>query len=183
MKKTIKSMEEKYLTPSLELVETVFTEHSDAEEGKLVRSLVEEIRSKRFYLPELELIMVDSDTDEVIGYVMFSRFRLDGKYEDALLILTPAAVKTELQRQHISKELIEYGFKKAAKMGYKAVIVEGNPMNYRSRGFQTSANFGITAHESVGLPAPECLMVKELIPGGLAGIHGEVCYADYECLR
>ena len=67
-------------------------------------------------------------------------------------------------------------------LGYKAVIVEGNPMNYRSRGFVTSAPFGITAHESVGLPAPECLMVKELIPGGLNGIHGQVCYADYECL-
>lgn len=93
------------------------------------------------------------------------------------------AVKTELQRQHISKELIEYGFERAKEMGYKAVIVEGNPMNYRSRGFVTSADFGITAHESVGLPAPECLMVKELVPGGLIGIKGEVCYADYECLR
>lgn len=41
----------------------------------------------------------------------------------------------------------------------------------------------ITAHESVGLPAPECLMVKELVPAGLEGIHGEVCYSDYECLR
>ena len=42
----IKAMEEKYLLPSLELVEAVFTAHSDAEEGKLVRSLVEEIRGK-----------------------------------------------------------------------------------------------------------------------------------------
>ena len=178
----IKSMEEKYLVPALELVETVFTEHSDAEEGKLVRSLVEEIRSKRWYLPELELIMVD-EADEVIGYVNFARFHLDGKYEDELLLLSPVAVKTKLQRQHISRELIEYGFEKAAALGYKAVIVEGNPANYRSRGFATSADYGITAHESVGLPAPECLMVRELIPGGLDGIHGEVCYADYECLR
>ena len=183
MKRIIKPMEDKYLRPSLELVETVFTEHSDAEEGNLVRTLVEEIRSKRFYLPELELVMVDGDTDEVIGYVNFSRFHLEGKYEGELLLLSPVAVKTELQRQHISKELIEYGFEKAKAMGYKAVIVEGNPRNYRSRGFLTSADFGITAHASVGLPAPECLMVKELIPGGLAGIHGQVCYADYECLR
>ena len=181
--RSIKSMEDKYLLPSLELVEAVFTAHSDAEEGKLVRSLVEEIRGKRFYLPELELIMVESDTDEVIGYVNFARFHLDGKYENELLLLSPAAVKTELQRQHISKALIEYGFEKAAALGYKAVIVEGNPQNYRSRGFVTSAPFGITAHESVGLPAPECMMVKELIPGGLEGIHGQVCYADYECLR
>ena len=183
MKRIITVMEEKYRVPALDLVETVFTEHSDAEEGKLVRSLVEEIRSKRFYLPELELIMVDGDTDEVIGYVNFARFHLDGKYEDVLLLLSPVAVKTQMQRQHISKELIEYGFEKATAMGYKAVIVEGNPQNYRSRGFVTSADFGITAHESGGLPAPECLMVKELVPGGLQGIQGQVCYADYEYLR
>lgn len=182
MKRTIKSMEEKYLVPSAELVERVFTDHESAEEGKMVRSLVEEIRGKRFYLPELELIMVD-EGDRVIGYVMFSRFHLEGKYEDELLILTPAAVRTDLQRQHISKELIEHGFAKAKAMGYKAVIVEGNPMNYRSRGFRTSADFGITAHESVGLPAVECLMVKELVPGGLEGIHGTVKYSDYESLH
>ena len=181
--RVIKSMEEKYLVPALELVEAVFTDHENAQEGKLIRSLVEEIRSKRFYLPELELIMVDGDTDAVLGYVMFSRFHLEGKYENELLLLSPAAVKTEFQRQHISKELIEYGFDRARELGYRAVIVEGNPMNYRSRGFVTSASFGITAHESVGLPAPECLMVKELVPGGLEGIRGQVCYADYACLR
>ena len=181
MERIIKSMEEKYLIPSLNLVESVFTAHENAEDGKLVRSLVEEIRSKRFYLPELELIMVD-ENDEVIGYVNFARFHLDGRYENELLLLSPVAVKTELQRRHISRELIEYGFERAKELGYQAVIVEGNPMNYRSRGFVTSADFGITAHESVGLPAPECLMVKELVPGGLKGIHGQVCYADYECL-
>lgn len=60
--------------------------------------------------------------------------------------------------------------------------MEGNPMNYRSRGFVTSKDYGITAHESAGLPAEECLMVKELIPGGLAGIHGQVSYSDYQTL-
>ena len=178
----IKPMEEKYLLPALELVEAVFTASECEENGKLVRSLVEEIRSKRFYLPELELIMVD-ETDAISGYVNFSRFHLNGKYENELLLLSPVAVKTELQRQHISRELIEYGFEKAAALGYKAVIVEGNPRNYRSRGFVTSAPFGITAHESVGLPAPECLMVKQLVPGGLNHIQGQVCYSDYECLR
>jgi predicted N-acetyltransferase YhbS len=180
--RTIKAIEETYLTPTLDLVEQVFTAHSDAEEGALVRSLVEEIRAKRFYLPQLELVMVD-EHDEPIGYCNFARFHLEGKYENELLLLSPVAVKTELQRQHISKSLIEYGFEKAAALGYKAVIVVGNPRNYRSRGFLTSADFGITAHESVGLPAPECLMVRELVPGGLEGIQGQVCYSDYECLR
>ena len=118
MNRVIKTMEEKYKLPALDLVETVFTEHADVEEGKLVRALVEEIRSKRFYVPELELIMVDGDTDEVIGYVNFARFHLEGRYEQELLLLSPVAVKTPLQRQHISKDLIEYGLEKAAAMGY-----------------------------------------------------------------
>lgn len=180
--RNIQSMEEKYRLSSLDLVEAVFTDHENEKEGKVVRNLVEEIRGKRFYLPELELIMVD-ETDTPVGYCMFSRFALEGKFEDRLLVLTPVAVKTQLQRQHISRDLIEYGLKKAREMGYRAVIVEGNPMNYRSRGFVTSEIFGITAHESVGLPAPECLMVQELIPGGLEGIQGQVNYSEYQSLR
>ncbi len=179
--RTIQSMEEKYLLPGLELVEQVFADHESVEEGKLVRSLVEEIRSKKYYLPELELIMVEEG--EVIGYVMFSRFHLEGKYEDDLLILTPAAVKTELQRQHISKALIEYGFEKAQELGYKAVIVEGNPMNYRSRGFVTAADYGIVPGPKLHLPAIECLMVKELVPGALEHIQGTVDYSMYETLK
>ena len=179
--RTIQPMEEKYLLPSLELVEAVFTAHADAEEGNLVRHLVEEIRSKKYYLPELELIMVEEG--EVIGYVMFSRFHLEGKYENELLILTPAAVKTELQRQHISKALIEYGFEKAKELGYKAVIVEGNPMNYRARGFVTSSGSGIVPGPKLHLPAIECLMVKELVPGALEHIQGTVDYSMYETLK
>lgn len=182
MKRIIKSMENKYLAEACAFVEKVFTESEDEESGKLVSRLVEEIRSKKYYTPELELIMVD-ESDEVIGYAMFSRFHIEGKYEDELLMLTPVAVKTELQRQHISKELIEYGFEKAKEMGYKVVLVEGNPQNYNARGFVTSADYGIYAAPSVGLPAPECMMVKELQNGALNGINGVVEYSYYECLR
>lgn len=180
--RTIKSMEEKYLQSSLELVEKVFTASEGEKEGKLVRSLVEEIRRKKYYVPELELIMVD-ETDAPVGYVMFSRFHIEGKYEEKFLMLSPVAVKTELQRKHISKELIEYGFQKAKELGYEVVMVEGNPRNYNPRGFVTSAPYGIVAAPSVGLPAPECLMVKELVPGALENMHGVVEYSFYEALR
>ncbi len=177
----IASMKPEYLVSSAELVEKVFTEHENAQEGRLVRSLVEEIRSKEYYLPELELLMLQDG--EPVGYVMFSRFHLGGKYDDRLLILTPAAVRTDLQRQHICRDLIEYGFERAREMGYTAVIVEGNPANYRARGFVTSALHGIVPSENVHLPHPDCLMVKELVPGGLDGVTGEVDYGMYETLR
>ena len=181
MERIIKTLTEKYKTAALDLVERVFTEHQDAGEGAMVRGLVEEIRAKKYYLPELELIMVNED-DDIIGYCMFSRFHIEGKYEDELLLLSPVAVKTELQRRHISKELIEHGLEKARELGYKAVLVEGNPDNYRPRGFKTSADYGIIAGENIHLPRIECLMIQELVPGSLEHIKGTVDYGFYEIL-
>ena len=105
MARIIRPMSERYAQASLDLIGNVFTAWRDPEEGRVVRALTEEIRSKKYYVPELELVMVD-ETDQVMGSVMFSRFPLEGKYEDRLLLLTPVAVRTDLQRQHISKELV-----------------------------------------------------------------------------
>ena len=135
MERNIKTCTAPYKTAALDLIETVFTEHENAGEGKLVRRLAEEIRAKEYYVPELELIMTDG-ADEVVGYAMFSRFHLEGRYADELLLLSPVAVKTTLQRQHISKELIEYGLERARGLGYKAVLVEGDPRDYRPRGLK-----------------------------------------------
>lgn len=164
MNRIIKNMENKYLETSAQFVEDVFTDSEGKEPADIVKQLVLEIRSKRFYLPELELIMVD-ELDCILGYAMFSRFHLEGKYENELLLLSLVAVKTELQRQHISKDIIEYGFEKAVQMG-----------------FQTSADFGIMAGKNMSLPSKECLMVKELVKGALHHINGVVDYSDYEFL-
>ncbi len=175
-------MEDKYRLPSLDLVEEVFTEYQDEKEGKTVRRLVEEIRAKKYYLPKLELIMTD-ENDIVIGYAMFSRFPIEGRYENELLLLSPVAVKTALQRQHISKELLEYGFIRARGLGFRAVLVEGNPRNYNPRGFRPSYEFGIEAGPKIRLPHPDCLMVKELEDGALDHINGLVDYSFYEALH
>lgn len=140
MKRIIKSMENKYFLPSLDLIEDVFTKWDSPEEGKAVRQLVEEIRVKKYYIPEL-------------------------------------------QRQHISKDILEYGFDIAKSMGFKAILVEGNPRNYNNRGFQPSYKFGIEAGPNIKLPHPDCLMVKELEAGALDKISGLVDYAFYETLR
>lgn len=181
MERIIRSVRRGELAATLDFVEKVFTDSEGEEEGRTVRRLVAEIRSKRYYLPELDLVMVN-ERDEIIGHVMFSRFHIEGRYEDELLILTPMSVKTEFRRQHISKELIEYGFERAIELGYKVCMVEGNPQNYRARGFVTSASYGIIADESVHLPHPDCMMVKELVPGALKGVHGYVNYKMYDTL-
>lgn len=181
MERIIKSMESKYLLPALDLVEDVFAKWRDPEEGKAVRRLAEEIRAKKYYLPELELVMVN-ELDEIIGYAMFSRFHIEGNYENELLMLTPVAVRTDLQRQHISKDLLEYGFARARDLGFRAVLVEGNPKNYVPRGFRPSYQYGIHAGPAIRLPHPDCLMVRELEAGALDRMSGTVDYSFYEAL-
>lgn len=168
------------LEESLRLVQDVFTESENAHNALEVRRLVEETRAANLYVPELDLIMLEDDA--VIGSAVFSRLRLTGDTH-TILLLAPVAVRTDRQRRHVSKELIEYGFGKARAMGYPAVLVEGNPANYRSRGFVTAADFGILSGEGVQLPAPECLMVRELVDGALDGIRGQADYLHDAAIR
>lgn len=182
MERIIKTVDPKDYQRTLDFVYEVFSESENNEEGLLVKTLVNEIRSKKYYEKELDLMMVN-ENDEVIGLALFSRFHIEGKYENELLLLSPVAVKCKYQRQHISKDLIEYGINKARKLGYKAILVEGNPLNYRSRGFKTSADYGIYAHESIHLPAKECLMVLALKDNALDNMHGFVNYDFYETLK
>ena len=72
--------------------------------------------------------------------------------------------------------------KQAKEMGFTAVLVEGNPANYNSRGFVTSSDYGIVPGKDMHLPKVECLMVKELVPGALEKIHGVVDYSMYKTL-
>ena len=180
-KRIIKPVEEKSLASSLDFVEQVFAEWDSPEEGKTVRALVQEIRAKKYYLPELELLMVD-DSGLILGYAMFSRFHIEGRFDDELLLLSPVAVRGEFRRQHISKDMIEHGFGRAVKMGFKAVLVEGDPKNYAARGFVPSHKFAITAGPEINLPHPDCLMIKELIPGAAGKMRGTVEYSFYETL-
>lgn len=181
MARTIRPITAEYLQPALDLVYESFTDWRDEAEGTLVRRLVQEIRSKEFYLPALEIICTDDD-GALLGYCMFSRFHLGGKFTDELLMLTPVCVKPGFQRQHISRDMIEFGLARAREMGFAACIVEGNPANYRSRGFVTAAEHGILPGKTVHLPRIECLMAMELVPGAFERINGEVEYDCYTTL-
>ena len=51
MQRIIKAVPANKLNETLDFVEKVFTDSENAENGNLVRRLVAEIRSKKYYLP------------------------------------------------------------------------------------------------------------------------------------
>ena len=181
MPRIIRPIREDEKSAALDLIYESFTDWNGAEEGALVRRLTEEIRSKRYYIPALEIVCVDDD-GTLLGYCMFSRFHLEGKFENELLILTPVCVRPSHQRQHISKDMIEFGFEQARALGFRAAIVEGNPANYNPRGFVTAAEHGILPGKTVHLPDIRCLMAIELVPDAFETIQGHVEYDCYDTL-
>jgi predicted N-acetyltransferase YhbS len=161
----------------LNFVERVFKQ-TDYTDGILERALVAEIRDSKYYVPELSMVAED-DTGELVGHFMLSKFPIEGRFEEKILLLAPVAVAVECQRQGIGKVMLMHGIVRAKELGYVGIIVEGNPKFYSHFGFKKSSPYNIIAGE--GIPA-ESLMAMELYKGGLLGVEGEVSYSMYDSL-
>jgi len=86
------------------------------------------------------------------------------------LLLGPLGVSPDRQGTGIGRALIADTLIHAAHLGHKIVLLVG-PMHYYGRfGFQPAAPIGI----SMPGEAPERLLVRALVPNGLAGVTGHV---------
>lgn len=162
-----------------EFVYEIF-KNTDYTDGILERELVREIRESQYYIPELDLVA--EEDRKIIGHFIMSKFPISKQYQNRILILAPVSVAIEKQRHGIGKQMLIEGIKQAKEMGYKGIIVEGNPKFYMQLGFVTSTKFGIYASEKNLPPSEECLMAMELCENGLKNISGEVDYSIYNSL-
>ncbi len=124
------------------------------------------LRSHKDFVPELDLV---GELDgKLIASVMYTRSLLRGKdgTEKTVLTFGPFSVLPEYQRQGFGKELLEYSFKKAAELGYEAIVIFGNRENYIPRGFKSCQKYNVALSEGV---YPVALLVKELKENALSG--------------
>jgi putative acetyltransferase len=162
-----------------EFVYEIF-KNTDYTDGILERELVREIREREYYIPELDLVA--EEDGKILGHFIISKFPISNRYENEILILAPVSVAIEKQCHGIGKQMLKEGIKQAKEMGYKGMIVEGNPAFYSQLGFITSTKFRIYASEKNLPPSEECLMAMELCEDGLKNISGEVDYSMYSAL-
>jgi putative acetyltransferase len=87
------------------------------------------------------------------------------------LSLAPVAVAPQWQRQGIGSALIREGLERAARAGHRIVIVLGEPDYYGRFGFSTALAAPLRSKY-----AGEYFQAKELVPGALAAVSGEVVY-------
>ncbi|HJA72341.1 MAG TPA: N-acetyltransferase [Candidatus Lachnoclostridium stercoravium] len=134
--------------------------------GCIEHYLVRIMREHEDFIPELDLVLeLDG---RVIGNIMYTKAKLTDGDGDTKEILTfgPVCVLPAYQRMGYGKMLMEHSFKKAIELGYDTIVIFGSPSNYVSRGFKSCRRFNIAVD---GGRYPAAMMVKELIPGALAG--------------
>ena len=148
------------------VVKTAFetAEHSDGNEQDLVVAL----RNSDSFIPELSLVAVKED--KIVGYILFTKIKIENHEEIAL---APLAVLPEYQKQGIGSMLIEQGHKIAKKLGYHYSIVLGSENYYPKFGYIPAIQYGIQAPFDV---ADENFMAVKLNDADIE-IKGVVQYA------
>lgn len=141
--------------------------------GCLEHYVLNRLRDDDAFVSELDFVMEQDGA--IIGQNMFMRAAVQADDGRVINILTmgPICITNELKRQGYGKILLDYSLEEAAKLGYGAVMFEGNIDFYGKSGFTFASEFGIRYH---GLPEGEdasFFLCKELIPGYLRDITGE----------
>ncbi|MGL6024508.1 MAG: GNAT family N-acetyltransferase [Cetobacterium sp.] len=138
--------------------------NSDHNEHNLVRDL---LKSDAFIK---ELSLTAKFKGSIVGYILFTKIKVG---EETLLALAPLAVLPKYQKKGIGKSLVQKGHKVAKDLGYKGVVLLGNPDYYKKFGYESASKWGIKS--PIEMPDRN-FMAIELYPGALSGISGVVEY-------
>lgn len=131
------------------------------------------LRNHPDFVPQLNFVM--EKEGKLIGQTVCVKSRVnadDGKVIPTLM-LGPICIANEYKRQGYGKILLDYAFDQARKLGYGAMLFEGNVDFYGKSGCVPASNYGVRYH---GLPKGEdasFFLCKQLVDGYFDGVTGE----------
>ncbi len=134
--------------------------------GCMEHYLVHIIREHEDFIPELDFVIeVDG---QIVGNIMYTKAKLtdEGGTEKEIVTFGPVSILPKYQRKGYGKMLIEHSLKRAAELGYEAVVIMGSPANYVGSGFQCCRKYNVCVEKD---KYPAAMLVKELKAGALDG--------------
>lgn len=134
--------------------------------GCMEHYLVHIMRGHEDFIPELDFVIeVDG---QIVGNIMYTKSKLtdEGGTEKEIVTFGPVSILPKYPRKGYGKMLIEHSLKRAAELGYEAVVIMGSPANYVGSGFQCCRKYNVCVEKG---KYPAAMLVKELKPGALDG--------------
>ena len=130
--------------------------------------LIHNLRKSKDFVKELDFVAVLNEA--IIGNIVYVKSKiLKNDIEHTVLTFGPLSVLPEYQNKGIGSKLINHTIKLAKEMGYKAIIIYGDPEYYKRFGFKISKEYNITNKDQKYSVA---LLVLELYSDALNGIEG-----------
>jgi predicted N-acetyltransferase YhbS len=130
--------------------------------------LVHNLRKTEEFVKELDFVAFCNY--DILGNIVYAEAKVRGNdREYTVLTFGQVSVLPEYQKKGIGSWLINHTVKLAKEMGYKAILIYGDPEYYKRFGFKASKEYGITNRDK---KYPAALQVLELYPGALTGIEG-----------
>ena len=134
--------------------------------GCMEHYLVHVMREHEDFIPELDFVIeVDG---QIVGNIMYTKAKLtdEAGAEKEIVTFGPVSILPKYQRKGYGKMLIEHSLKRAAELGYEAVVIMGSPANYVGSGFQCCRKYNVCVEKG---KYPAAMLVKELKSGALDG--------------
>ena len=127
------------------------------------------LRESSNFVPELDYVAVQDG--KVVGSIMYTRARivLDRGGERGVLCFGPLAVDPAFQGRGVGGALIERTKTLARELGYKAILIFGDPEYYSRFGFVPAERYGVGTSWGVYIISLQAL---ELQPGALEDCEG-----------
>lgn len=116
------------------------------------------LRDNPDFVSDLDFVM--KLNDEVIGQIVFVK-------NYGALTMGPLCIHPDYQGKGYGRKLLDYGLNKARKLGFSAVLIEGDINFYGKSGFEYASKHNI---KYAGLPEgsdDSFFLCNELIPGSL----------------
>ena len=130
--------------------------------------LIHNLRKTKDFIKELDFVAIFNG--KIIGNIVYVKSKIrNDDIEHTVLTFGPLSVLPEYQNKGIGSKLINHTIKLSKEMGYKAIIIYGDPEYYKRFGFRVSKDYKITNKDK---KYPAALLVLELYPNALKGIEG-----------
>ena len=134
--------------------------------------VIHTLRADPAFVKELDFVM--EKDGGVIGQNMFMKTVINADDGGMVPVLTmgPICIEPSLKRKGYGKKLLDYSLDEARKLGFGAVLFEGNIAFYGKSGFGYASEFGIRYHDLPEDADSSFFLCKELISGYLDGVTG-----------
>ena len=130
--------------------------------------LIHNLRKAKEFIKELDFVAINNN--KVVGSIVYVKSKIKSNdLEHTVLTFGPLSVLPEYQNKGIGGKLINHTKKLAKEMGYKAIIIYGDPEYYKRFGFKVSKEYRISNKDK---KYPVALLVLELYTNALKGIEG-----------